>query len=85
MTDRNDYAKRRDGGRPGAHVARRRRRAQADISAKESGLQIELKGNLAAMLSAAKNATRSTGDLELQIAMVEGACNRRYLRLWTAA
>ena len=38
-------------------------------------LRIELKGNLAAMLSAAQNAKRSpeTGDLSLQVAMVAGA------------
>lgn len=39
------------------------------------------------MLSAAQNATRSpvSGDLELQIAMVAGACNQRYLQLWSGA
>jgi hypothetical protein len=38
-------------------------------------LRIELKGNLAAMLSAATNAKRSpeTGDLSLQVVMVAGA------------
>ena len=38
-------------------------------------LRIELKGNLAAMLSAATNAKRSpeTGDLSLQVEMVAGA------------
>jgi site-specific DNA recombinase len=38
-------------------------------------LQIELRGNLAAMLSAATNAKRSpeTGDLELQVTLVAGA------------
>jgi hypothetical protein len=37
-------------------------------------LQIELKGNLAAMLGAAQNAKRSpeTGDLSLQVVMVAG-------------
>ena len=40
----------------------------------EGELRIELKGNLAAMLSAAENAKRSpeTGDLLLQVAMVAG-------------
>src|SRR6266850_3072556 len=39
-------------------------------------LRIELKGNLAAMLSAAQNAKRSPeGDLSLQIALVAGARN----------
>jgi hypothetical protein len=48
--------------------------ALADADGGDSGLQIELKGNLAAMLSAAQKATRSpeTGDLELQIALVAG-------------
>jgi hypothetical protein len=38
-------------------------------------LQIELKGNPAAMLGAAQNAKRSpeTGDLSLQVVMVAGA------------
>ena len=37
-------------------------------------LRVELKGNLAAMLSAAQNAKRSPeGDLSLQIALVAGA------------
>jgi site-specific DNA recombinase len=41
----------------------------------EPRLRIELKGNLAAMLSAATNAKRSpeTGDLSLQVVMVAGA------------
>ena len=42
-------------------------------------MKIELRGNLAAMLSAATNAKRSpeTGDLSLQVSMVAGARNRR--------
>jgi hypothetical protein len=77
-----------------AHVVRRGRRARGPAEAgpydgiRDSGLQIELKGNLAAMLSAAQNATRSpeTGDLELQIAMVAGARNQRYLEFpWAVA
>jgi len=91
-----------------AHVVRRGRRVQAETGGQESALHIELRGNLAAMLTMAtrlraresggatagfgpdfagpQNATRSpeTGDLELQIAMVAGARNQRYLRLWTA-
>jgi site-specific DNA recombinase len=49
-------------------------------------LKIELKGNLAAMLSAATNAKRSpeTGDLSLQVVMVAGACNH-HLQLWRPA
>jgi hypothetical protein len=74
-------------GAPEAHVVRRGRPAQTETSDQERGLQIELKGNLAAMLSAAQNATRSpeTGDLELQIVVVAGACNQRYLQLWSGA
>jgi site-specific DNA recombinase len=50
-------------------------------------LRIELKGNLAAMLSAAQNAKRSPeGDLSLQIALVAGACNHLDLEFaWAAA
>ena len=41
----------------------------------DGALRIELKGNLAAMLSAATNAKRSPepGDLSLQVDMVAGA------------
>ena len=50
-------------------------------------LQIDLRGNLAAMLSAAQNAKRSPeGDLSLQIAMVAGARNHLNLEFaWAAA
>jgi hypothetical protein len=50
-------------------------------------MRIELKGSLAAMLGAAKNAKRSpeTGDLSLQVVMVAGARNQRYLQLWSGA
>jgi len=70
-----------------AHVIRRGRRAQGNAGALDTGLQIELKGNLAAMLTAATDAKRSpdTGDLELQIAMVAGARNQHYLQLWRPA
>jgi hypothetical protein len=55
-------------------------------SSSEPVLRIELMGNLAAMLSAAQNAKRSPeGDLSLQIALVAGAHNRRYLQLWWIA
>jgi hypothetical protein len=45
-------------------------------------LQIELKGNLAAMLGATVQSKRSpeTGDLSLQVSMVAGARNRQYRR-----
>ncbi len=50
-------------------------------------LRIELKGNLAAMLTAAQETRRSpeTGDLSLQVVMVAGARNRHYLQLWRLA
>ncbi len=50
-------------------------------------LNITLKGDLAGMLSAARDSKRSpdTGDLMVQIKMVAGACNRRYLQLWYGA
>jgi len=50
-------------------------------------LQIELKGNLAAMLGATVQSKRSpeTGDLSLQVSLVAGACSHRYLQLWSGA
>ena len=47
-------------------------------------LKITLKGDLAGMLSAARDSKRSpdTGDLRVQIKLVAGACNQRYLQLW---
>jgi len=50
-------------------------------------LKITLKGDLAGMLSAARDTKRSpdTGDLMVQIKMVAGARNQRYLQLWRAA
>lgn len=49
-------------------------------------LKITLKGDLAGMLSAARDSKRSpdTGDLMVQIKLVAGARNRRYLQLWSA-
>jgi hypothetical protein len=54
----------------------------------DGGLRIELKRNLAAMLSAATNAKRSpeTGDLSLQVEMVARARNTLHLEFaWAAA
>jgi len=50
-------------------------------------LKITLKGDLAGMLSAARDSKRSpdTGDLMVQIKLVAGACNQRYLQLWSGA
>jgi hypothetical protein len=58
------------------------------LTPSQGELQIELKGNLAAMLGAAQNAKRSpeTGDLSLQVVMVAGARSQLYLEFtWTAA
>ena len=54
------------------------------LTPNQGELQIELKGNLAAMLGAAQNAKRSpeTGDLSLQVVMVTGDRNQQYLQLW---
>jgi len=50
-------------------------------------LRIELRGSLAAMLTAAQQTKRSpeTGDLLVPVQLVAGACNRRYLQLWRGA
>ena len=50
-------------------------------------LRIELQGNLAAMLGATVQSKRATktGDLSLQVSMVAGAHNQRYLQLWSGA
>ena len=55
------------------------------LTPNQGQLQIELKGNLAAMLGAATNAKRSpeTGDLSLQVVMVAGARNQLYLEFTT--
>ena len=44
-------------------------------------------GNLAAMLTVAQQTKRSpeTGDLFMPVQLVAGACNRRYLQLWSGA
>jgi site-specific DNA recombinase len=50
-------------------------------------LKIELRGNLAAMLGATVQTKRSweSDDFSLQVALVAGACNQRYLQLWSGA
>ena len=50
----------------------------------DSQLRIELRGNLAAILTAAQKANGSpeTTDLFVPIQLVAGACSRRYLQLW---
>ena len=51
----------------------------------EGQLRIELRGNLAAMLTVAQQTKRSpdSGDLIMPVQMVAGARNRRYLQLWS--
>ncbi len=58
-----------------AFAVHRASRSPAAIAARDSGLRIELRGNLAAMLGAAQNATRSpeNGDLVVRMAVVAGA------------
>ena len=49
-------------------------------------LQIELRGNLAAMLATVQTKRPSeSDDLSLQVSLVAGARNRRYLQLWSGA
>ena len=50
-------------------------------------LRIELRGNLAAMLTAAQKTRRSpeTGDLLVPVQLVAGARNQHYLQLWRPA
>ena len=50
-------------------------------------LRIELRGNLAAMLSAAQKPRRSleTGDLLVPVQLVAGVRNQHYLQLWRPA
>ena len=58
------------------------------LTPNQGELQIELKGNLAAMLGATQNAKRSpeTGDLRVPVQLVAGARNPLNLEFsWTAA
>ena len=57
------------------------------LTPNQGELQIELKGNLAAMLGAAQNAKRSpeTGDLSLQVVMVAGAGFEPATMRWSAS
>jgi hypothetical protein len=57
------------------------------LTPEKGQLRIELKGNLAAMLTAAQQTKRSpeTGDLLLPVQMVAGARNQHYLQLWRPA
>jgi DNA invertase Pin-like site-specific DNA recombinase len=57
------------------------------LTPEEGQLRIELKGNLAAMLTVAQQTKRSpeTGDLLVPVQMVAGARNQHYLQLWRPA
>ena len=57
------------------------------LTPEEGQLRIELIGNLATMLTVAQQTKRSpeSGDLIVPVQMVAGACNRRYLQLWSGA
>jgi hypothetical protein len=57
------------------------------LEADGNQLRITLKGDLAGMLSAARDSKRSpdTGDLLVQIKLVAGARNQHYLQLWRPA
>ena len=68
-----------------ARAPRAHRRHHPDAKCRRAENRPE--GESAAMLSAATNAKRSpeTGDLSLQVEMVAGARNQRYLQLWRVA
>jgi hypothetical protein len=57
------------------------------LTPEEGQLRIELRGNLAAMLTVAQQTKRSpeTGDLFMPVQLVAGARNRHYLQLWRLA
>ena len=57
------------------------------LTPEKGQLRIELRGNLAAMLTAAQQTKKSpeTGDLLVPVQLVAGACNQRYLQLWRGA
>jgi hypothetical protein len=72
-----------------ADKTRRGLRGRVELTPDEGRkeLQIELRGNLAAMLGATVQTKRSpeSDDLSLQVSLVAGARNRRYLQLWSGA
>ena len=57
------------------------------LTPEKGQLRIELRGNLAAMLTAAQQTKRSpeTGDLPVPVQLVAGARNQHYLQLWRPA
>jgi hypothetical protein len=54
------------------------------LTPEQGKLGLVLKGDLAAMLAAASPRSDSA-DLQRQVKVVAGACNRRYLQLWSGA
>ena len=62
-------------------------RAGDDSRSGEPRLRIEVRGNLAAMLTVAQQTKRSpeTGDLLMPIQLVAGARSRRFRGLWDEA
>jgi site-specific DNA recombinase len=57
------------------------------LTPQDGQLRIDLRGNLAAMLTAAQQTKRSpeTGDLLVPVQLVAGARNQHYLQLWRPA
>ena len=51
------------------------------LTPRDGVLGIDVKANLATMLGAAN----PTEDWQRQITLVAGACNQRYLQLWSGA
>jgi site-specific DNA recombinase len=66
---------------PEEREAVRRMVEELRLPPRDGVLAIDVKGNLAAMLSAAS----PTEDWQRQETLVAGACNRRYLHLWSGA
>ena len=71
--------------RPDAGPGEPPSRVGEDTRSGEPRLRIELKGNLAEMLGATVQIKRApeTEALSLEVSMVAGACNPRYLQLWS--
>jgi hypothetical protein len=66
---------------PEAREAVRQMVEEIRLSPREGVLAVDVKGNLAAMLSAGSPGE----DWQRQLTLVAGACNRRYLLLWRGA
>ena len=64
---------------PEARQAVRNMVEEIRLTPSDGVLKVDVKGNLATMLAAASQ----TDDWQRQVALVAGACNRRYLLLWS--